>query len=234
MSQNNIGGGCGYDSGCNNSGGMQLRSQTNRQLRTKRQKDVKDKLEQILSAINGLTAIETICEDAMLQWLCGPVSAAITRLIKGRPSSTCTRQDDKCHKRQMERLNNMHGEIKKIHQNKIAELRRKRIAAENFIRKNSRKFKKTRSSRHEECHICLIQFENDAQTIRLPNCQHECHQDCLRPWIREKSTCPICRTSIDELVGLTDSTSRGSNSSTSPSTSNQDTNQNSSHEENLS
>ena len=63
----------------------------------------------------------------------------------------------------MERLNNMHGEIKKIHQNKIAELRRKRIAAESFIRKNSRKFKKTRSARHEECHICLVQFENDAQ-----------------------------------------------------------------------
>ena len=63
----------------------------------------------------------------------------------------------------MDRLNNMHGEIKKIHQNKIAELRRKRIAAESFIRKNSRKFKKTRSARHEECHICLVQFENDAQ-----------------------------------------------------------------------
>merc|ERR1712131_474900 len=87
MSQNNIGG-CGFDAnGCN--GGMQLRSQTNRQLRTKRQKDIKEKLEQILNAINGLTTIETICEDAMLQWLCGPVSAAITRLIKGRPSTTC-------------------------------------------------------------------------------------------------------------------------------------------------
>ena len=67
----------------------------------------------------------------------------------------------------MDRLNNMHGEIKKIHQNKIAELRRKRIAAESFIRKNSRKFKKTRSARHEECHICLVQFENDAQVNLL-------------------------------------------------------------------
>jgi len=223
---------CGVDAnGCN--GGMQLRSQTNRQLRTKRQKDIKEKLEQILNAINGLTAIETICEDAMLQWLCGPVSAAITRLIKGRPSSTCTRQDDKCHARQMDRLNNMHGEIKKIHQNKIAELRRKRIAAESFIRKNSRKFKKTRSARHEECHICLVQFENDAQTIRLPNCHHECHQDCLGPWIREKSTCPICRTTIDELVGLTNSIPRAgpsnstsSSSEPSSSTAQNDTNQN--------
>ena len=46
MSQNNIGG-CGFDAnGCN--GGMQLRSQTNRQLRTKRQKDIKELFEKYL------------------------------------------------------------------------------------------------------------------------------------------------------------------------------------------
>lgn len=83
MSQNNIGG-CGFDANeCN--GGMQLRSQTNRQLRTKRQKDIKEKLEQILNAINGLTAIETICEDAMLQWLCGPVSVSKFQPISRLP-----------------------------------------------------------------------------------------------------------------------------------------------------
>lgn len=179
---------------------IQLRSMTNEKLKTNRAKDIKKKLESILESIARLNEIHTNCEDPLLQWLCGPVSIAISRLVKGQLRSTCNRLSEVCHRRQIDRLNHMHGEIGRIHAKKLNELRRKKLAADRFIQKNSRRFKKTRSARHDECHICLVPFENDAKTIRLPHCKHEIHKECLKPWISEKSTCPVCRCTIDELV----------------------------------
>jgi len=57
-------------------------------------------------------------------------------------------------------------------------------------------FKSTRSSRHESCHVCLLDFENNELLKRLPKCGHEFHVDCLKPWLEKHTTCPVCRESV--------------------------------------
>ncbi|CAA7040596.1 unnamed protein product [Microthlaspi erraticum] len=64
-----------------------------------------------------------------------------------------------------------------------------------------------------ECVVCLCEFEDD-ETLRLmPNCCHVFHADCVSVWLRNHSTCPLCRVDLvlqtgegSELVTDPDST----------------------------
>ncbi|XP_056425193.1 RING finger protein 11-like [Hyla sarda] len=42
------------------------------------------------------------------------------------------------------------------------------------------------------CLVCLEEFINGEQVIYLP-CTHIYHRGCLRPWLRSKPRCPMCR-----------------------------------------
>lgn len=46
----------------------------------------------------------------------------------------------------------------------------------------------------EECSICLD--KNNLEWNILP-CEHKFHGNCIIPWIRENSTCPICRQELN-------------------------------------
>lgn len=47
-----------------------------------------------------------------------------------------------------------------------------------------------------ECAVCLCEFEDD-ETLRLmPNCCHVFHADCVSVWLRNHSTCPLCRVDL--------------------------------------
>lgn len=54
---------------------------------------------------------------------------------------------------------------------------------------------------NENCTICYCEFENDEE-LKLLNCSHAFHTDCLEPWLTSNNTtCPICRehvTTADE------------------------------------
>ena len=45
----------------------------------------------------------------------------------------------------------------------------------------------------EECSICLEEFTTDKKIIKL-NCNHIFHTDCIKLWIENNNTCPLCRT----------------------------------------
>ncbi|SCO54636.1 uncharacterized protein FFNC_15603 [Fusarium fujikuroi] len=51
-----------------------------------------------------------------------------------------------------------------------------------------------------DCTICIDEMEEGAVIIRLPPCQHYFHADCVIRWLKEHSTCPICRKSIERTV----------------------------------
>lgn len=55
-----------------------------------------------------------------------------------------------------------------------------------------------------ECSICLGIFENEDKLKVLPDCNHAFHCDCLDKWLSSRSTCPLCRASLevplDEVV----------------------------------
>ena len=43
------------------------------------------------------------------------------------------------------------------------------------------------------CPVCLSEME-DGETVRvLPVCMHYFHDACVGEWLRENSTCPLCR-----------------------------------------
>ncbi|CAK80697.1 unnamed protein product (macronuclear) [Paramecium tetraurelia] len=61
---------------------------------------------------------------------------------------------------------------------------------------------------HEECSICLQAYQIDDKCIKLPcnvdggtkKINHIFHDECIRIWIQEQGSCPICRTIFIERL----------------------------------
>lgn len=51
-----------------------------------------------------------------------------------------------------------------------------------------------------ECSICLGVFINEDKLKVLPECCHPFHGECLDKWLRFRSSCPLCRASLDEIA----------------------------------
>ena len=48
------------------------------------------------------------------------------------------------------------------------------------------------------CIFCQCFFDRDDE-LKILNCKHEFHEDCLRGWLmKEKNECPICRDEVKE------------------------------------
>ncbi|KAL8089509.1 hypothetical protein AgCh_039109 [Apium graveolens] len=52
----------------------------------------------------------------------------------------------------------------------------------------------------EECSICLAMFEDGERVKVLPECLHAYHSDCVDKWLTNKSSCPLCRSSLDSTA----------------------------------
>jgi len=48
----------------------------------------------------------------------------------------------------------------------------------------------------ERCGICLEDYSSDDVLIEL-ECKHALHEKCLEMWLKDKSTCPLCRAKVD-------------------------------------
>ena len=43
----------------------------------------------------------------------------------------------------------------------------------------------------ESCAICLTEFE-EGKGVELPDCGHIFHEKCIKKWLEQKNTCPLC------------------------------------------
>ncbi|XVF28286.1 hypothetical protein REPUB_Repub15cG0016900 [Reevesia pubescens] len=55
-----------------------------------------------------------------------------------------------------------------------------------------------------ECAVCLSEFEENEAGRILPKCKHSFHLECIDMWFHSHSTCPLCRTSVEESVPVSD------------------------------
>jgi len=68
--------------------------------------------------------------------------------------------------------------------------------------KTYEKKKKTTNVVEEEeeedsCSVCRCEFESGEmifEMILMMKCKHGFHEECLRPWLKEYKTCPLCKT----------------------------------------
>lgn len=52
-----------------------------------------------------------------------------------------------------------------------------------------------------ECAVCLCEFENDDTLRLLPRCNHAFHPDCIDSWLKDHTTCPVCRANLADEQG---------------------------------
>lgn len=48
------------------------------------------------------------------------------------------------------------------------------------------------------CAICQDAFKVDMESVVVLPCSHVYHEDCIGPWVKRISSCPICRRPVDE------------------------------------
>ncbi|KAL8484936.1 hypothetical protein ACS0TY_027295 [Phlomoides rotata] len=52
-----------------------------------------------------------------------------------------------------------------------------------------------------ECAVCLSEFEEREIVRLLPKCNHSFHIECIDMWFNSHSTCPLCRSPVERVVG---------------------------------
>ena len=45
------------------------------------------------------------------------------------------------------------------------------------------------------CSVCMTDFDIGNKGIFLP-CGHMFHPDCIKPWLKDHNTCPVCRKEL--------------------------------------
>ncbi|XP_073304349.1 RING-H2 finger protein ATL64-like [Primulina huaijiensis] len=51
-----------------------------------------------------------------------------------------------------------------------------------------------------ECAVCLSEFEENEVARHLPKCGHSFHTECIDMWFHSHSTCPLCRSPVEQVV----------------------------------
>ncbi|KAJ4765809.1 RING/U-box superfamily protein [Rhynchospora pubera] len=54
-----------------------------------------------------------------------------------------------------------------------------------------------------ECSICLCGVQDGEVVKLLPRCKHSFHRTCVDLWLKDHSTCPICRLEVLDSASVT-------------------------------
>nr|CAB3489549.1 unnamed protein product [Digitaria exilis] len=70
------------------------------------------------------------------------------------------------------------------------------VAADGIPVWEERDMARLEGSSAAECSVCLCEVEDGEMVKRLPACLHMFHQECIDLWLRDNSTCPVCRGDV--------------------------------------
>lgn len=48
----------------------------------------------------------------------------------------------------------------------------------------------------EFCAVCCEEFVRGKKLVKLPECNHFFHYDCITDWLKVKPLCPICKNDV--------------------------------------
>ncbi|KAJ6515680.1 hypothetical protein C8R45DRAFT_810076, partial [Mycena sanguinolenta] len=48
----------------------------------------------------------------------------------------------------------------------------------------------------QRCPICLDDYQPSDPVMKLGDCRHWLHKECLEQWLKGASTCPVCRKDV--------------------------------------
>jgi hypothetical protein len=51
----------------------------------------------------------------------------------------------------------------------------------------------------DSCAVCMCDFES-GDMLRLLPCLHRYHQQCIDPWFKDKTLCPVCNQDVCKLL----------------------------------
>lgn len=54
------------------------------------------------------------------------------------------------------------------------------------------------SREDNQCAVCLGDYQLDEKLQELPVCKHLFHVSCIDEWLAKNTTCPICRSSVNQ------------------------------------
>ena len=66
----------------------------------------------------------------------------------------------------------------------------------NFITIDDSQLIKIKESNHDNCIICIDDFDIDDEIIYL-ECSHLFHVGCIKKWFLYHNTCPLCKKTYD-------------------------------------
>ncbi|KAL5581078.1 hypothetical protein UlMin_013520 [Ulmus minor] len=56
-----------------------------------------------------------------------------------------------------------------------------------------------------ECAVCLGEFKQGEWLRHLPNCSHAFHISCIDTWFQFHSSCPLCRSDVQDVSSESES-----------------------------
>lgn len=65
----------------------------------------------------------------------------------------------------------------------------------------TKKFKSTSGTENTQCQICFCDY-TDGEKLRMLPCFHDYHVQCIDRWLKDNTTCPICRANLADGASL--------------------------------
>lgn len=51
----------------------------------------------------------------------------------------------------------------------------------------------------DSCAICMLEEDNSPVNIQLSPCDHCFHEDCIKLWLLQKRSCPVCKSAVKKI-----------------------------------